>query len=290
MYGIFKLKTVTTLLLVTIIAISLAYLFSVHKSEITSAPIKEEAHVPIIMYHSVLKDPARTGEYVITPDMLRSDFEYLKKHGYTAVSASELISYVHDGTPLPEKPVMITFDDGFLNNIEYALPLLREYSMCAVISVVGAYCDVYTNEPDRNLYYSYMTWDDVRDAEELLEIEIASHSYDMHSQYPRRGASQMDGEDDSRYKAVFRADVESMKSALLKNSGIDCRIYTYPLGAVSEGSRDILRGAGVLMSLSCYEHINTLKMGEHDCLYELGRFNRSGLVSTDEFMAKAKIE
>ena len=56
----------------------------------------------------------------------------------------DLIRYVDQGTPLPEKPVMLTFDDGHYNYISYLLPLLEEYDMKAVVSVVGEFADTYT--------------------------------------------------------------------------------------------------------------------------------------------------
>ena len=94
--------------------------------------------VPIIMYHSVLKDPSKSNDYVISPIDVEKDFIYLKDNNYTTVFISDLINYVYDDIPLPKNPVVITFDDGQLNNLEYVLPLLKKYDMKANFSVVGA--------------------------------------------------------------------------------------------------------------------------------------------------------
>ena len=93
------------------------------------------------MYHSILKDASRTGKYVITPSRVEEDLIYLQENGYETVVVADLIAYVTDGTPLPEKPVMITLDDGYLNNLTYMLPLLEQYDMRAVISVIGLYSE-----------------------------------------------------------------------------------------------------------------------------------------------------
>lgn len=289
MYGIIKIKTLIIALALTVLIIIAALALLPAQTKSASAETNSFVNVPIIMYHSILKDTSQTGDYVITPDMLRSDFEYLKTHGYTSVSMSELISYVYKGSALPEKPVVITFDDGFLNNVSYAVPLLEEYSMKGLISVVGSYCDVYTQQPDRNLYYSYATWDDVKELSENNFIEIGNHSYNMHSQYPRKGASKMDGESTDVYMNIFSKDTQKMQNLLLEKSGIDCIVYTYPFGAVSEESQSIIEAEGFLASLACYESINKVSIGDKACLYKMGRYNRSGKYSTEDFMKKAGI-
>ncbi len=91
----------------------------------------------VIMYHSVLKDTARSGKYIVTPDNLENDIKYLAEHGYTSVLPSDIISYVYENKPLPEKPYLITLDDGSYNNLTYVLPILERNNAYALISVVG---------------------------------------------------------------------------------------------------------------------------------------------------------
>ena len=70
---------------------------------------KEEAvFVPIIMYHSVKKNPGSAGDYAVSPDTVESDLKYLKENGYTSIFVEDLVNYVHYNKPLPEKPVVIT--------------------------------------------------------------------------------------------------------------------------------------------------------------------------------------
>ena len=72
--------------------------------------------LPVLMYHGVNSRENRAGDYVITPEALRQDLVWLKKNGYHTVVIQDLLDYVDHGTPLPEKPVMLTFDDGYYNN------------------------------------------------------------------------------------------------------------------------------------------------------------------------------
>ena len=115
---------------------------------------QDAADLPIIMYHHILKDSSRWGRYVIGPSVLEQDLAYLKEQGYETVTTEDVIAYVYQGTPLPEKPVMITFDDGYYSNYIYAYPLLKQYDMQGVLSIIGRYTDVYSETGEENANYS----------------------------------------------------------------------------------------------------------------------------------------
>ena len=78
---------------------------------------EERVTLPIIMYHSILKDDARQGKYVVSPEVLARDLDALEARGCETVTVRDLIAYTRDGAPLPAKPVMLTFDDGYYNNL-----------------------------------------------------------------------------------------------------------------------------------------------------------------------------
>ena len=144
----------------------LCYTYQTKKGEEfpTNAKVEEGIKLPIIMYHSILKDQSRSGKYVITPDMLKQDLEYISSKGYTTITMTDLIRYVYDDAPLPEKPIIITFDDGDYNNYGYAVPILKELNMKAVFSIVGEYTNRYSETGETNLNYSYMRWEDIKNA------------------------------------------------------------------------------------------------------------------------------
>ncbi|MDE6372787.1 MAG: hypothetical protein K2L61_04515 [Clostridia bacterium] len=81
----------------------------------------------ILMYHNTLAKGKKQSVYCINQDNLRKDFEYLKNNGFNVISCNSLIEYVDNGVALPDKAVILTFDDGYLNNITYALPLREEF-------------------------------------------------------------------------------------------------------------------------------------------------------------------
>ena len=79
----------------------------------------------ILMYHDLTNDPGRTNSMTITVDRFRLDMEFLKEFGFTPLLPAELVAITQSKQPLPEKPIMITFDDGYHSNYEYAYPILQ---------------------------------------------------------------------------------------------------------------------------------------------------------------------
>lgn len=241
--------------------------------------------LPIIMYHSILKDPARSGKYILTPTEFENDLQYLQKNGYTTIFMSDLISYVYEDTPLPTKPIIITFDDGHYNNLGYAVPLLKKYNMKAVISIVGSYTDTYTKTNEANLNYSYLRWKDVVSLMESNIIEFQNHTYDMHSNTKdRNGCSKKYGESVSIYQQKLSEDIQKLQKEFFENTNYTPNTFTYPFGAVSKPSLDVIKSLGFKASLSCSSGINQITK-DPNCLYLLKRNNRPSFTSLHKILS-----
>lgn len=247
---------------------------------------KKGIKVPIIMYHSVLQDESKLGEYVISPIELESDMLYLKEHGYTPILCQDLISYVYSDEELPEKPVILSFDDGCYNNVHYVIPLLSKYNMKAVFAVVGTFCDKATEENNPNPNYSYMSWQDCKDAYISGRVEIACHSDNFHTTGERRGSKKMDNESYDEYRAVFMSDTLNFLDKIKTNSEIIPNTYVYPYGLISDESLQLVKACGFKVSFGVEEKQNYITKDE-ECLYGLNRYNRPSGISTEEFMKKA---
>ncbi len=245
--------------------------------------------LPVIMYHSVLKDPARAGSYVVSPEMLESDLSFLKQHGYTSILPSELYAALTKGEPLPQKLIMITFDDGFLNNLTYGLPLLEKYDMKAVVSVVGSYSECFSLCPDPNPAYAHLSWDDMIELTATGRVEIGNHSYDMHKRDRRRGTKRMIGEEEAEYYRSLVCDIGATQSLLEENCGILPTTFAYPYGSISDESIPILQEMGFNILLTCTEKVNSVIYQPGEPLI-LGRFNRPSGITTQRFMKKLGIQ
>lgn len=248
-----------------------------------SENIRTEAPLPAIMYHSILKDPSRTGEYVVTPQSFENDLKYLSEKGYTAVSPEEIAAFADGKGTLPEKSVLITFDDGHLNNITYALPLLEKYGMKAVVNPTGAFTVQAEKENDPNPAYAYMTRSDAAALSEGAVFSVGCHTYNMHSMNGRRGASRNSGESEEEYIRIFADDTDKW----LDIFGGGHLVYAYPYGIMSQEGFGVLRDRGFRIILTCREtgNIITSDGSMKDELVIIDRYNRSGLVQTDEFMS-----
>ncbi len=278
-----KIKIIN-LIILAVILLTVTSTVAIGVYTLKSVEAKEGIRLPIIMYHSVLNDKKQIGKYVISPMSLEEDFKYLKEKGYETVFVSQVIEYVYNGSELPDKPIIITFDDGYLNNYTYAYELLKKYNMKATISIVGAFSERYSLYPDANANYANLTWDDIKTLSDSGYIEIANHTYNMHSIGQRRGCSIKKGEKTEDYQKILKKDLNITQDLLEKNAGIKPNVFTYPFGSICNESVDVIKDLGFLATLSCTERINYITK-DTECLYELGRYNRDGSVSTEKFMS-----
>ena len=263
---------------------SLLFLIAFRPQE-TSAPADASVSLPIIMYHGVFKDPARSGAYVVTPRLLEDDLIYLKNRGYSTITMTDLINYVYTGAPLPEKPVMITFDDGMYSTWFYGTPIFKKLGMRGVFSIVGSYTDEYTASGEVNLNYSYLRWEDLDLILKEGIFELQNHSYGFHSyDSKRRGSMIADGESLEDYTRLFTEDTMRLQNCFFDNLGYTPNTYTYPYGAITDVTGDLLREMGFSASLSCNVGINIITRSPQ-CLFELKRNNRPAHISTERFFS-----
>jgi len=96
--------------------------------------------VPILLYHHVVEgEPSNL--YTISSDTFREQIDYLHSNGYITIPISLLVKAITEGTNLPDRPVVITFDDGNLDVYENAFPILQQYGFTATFYLVLNYLD-----------------------------------------------------------------------------------------------------------------------------------------------------
>ncbi len=274
---------------VCLCAASVVAVTDCRRAAATVAAATQRAVVPIVMYHGLLEDKGRQNTYVIDPSLLESDLQEIQKRGYTTVGLQDLFAFVDEGTPLPEKAVMLTFDDGYYNNYRYAYPLLQKYGMKAVISPIARWSAFYSDTPaeqDRPLY-SHITFEQMRQMAASGLVEFGNHSYDLHhaGDGGRHGAKKLAGESKEQYQALLREDLERAQALFSERAGVTPLAFTYPFGAMSAEAVPVLRELGFRATFTCEERANVLSRSP-DSLYRLGRYLRSNTGESKSYFDK----
>lgn len=272
------------------IIVCVSFVFAV-SSENNAAKVSadtESVFLPIIMYHHITESESKAGKYTVLTDEFESDLEYIRTHGYNTVTVADLIAFTDGKADLPEKPIMITFDDGFESFYTLAYPLLKEYNMKAVVSVIGSVTEKYSQTEDHNINYSNLNWKQIKELHESGYVEIQNHSYDMHKSYgkSRKGISRLKSESQQEYAEILSADLSRLQTLITEICGFTPTAIAYPYGTYSKSTLDIVKECGFRCSLVCEERVNKITAGKSDSLYNLGRYNRESGITTEEYFKK----
>lgn len=242
--------------------------------------------LPIIMYHEIKY--RKLGKDAISPWEFESDLKYLKNNGYTAITIDDLLDYYDNGAPLPEKPVMLTFDDGYLSTRHFALPLLEQYDMKIVLSLIVKDTDDFSDTPDNNLDYAHLTWDQLNHMLDSGRVEVQNHAYKLHRITKNRyGCGLKKGESLSQYEAVVTEDLQKAQERITTMTGRTPAAFAYPYGRYNDALDAILRKLGFRATLSCRYGVNLLTRTEPDRLFGLKRLCRAHKEPVGRLLDKA---
>lgn len=181
--------------------------------------------IAVLCYHNIstieeINDYPNERVWTIDVENFEEQLKYLKKNNYKTLTMKEFIEWKDGKIELPFKSVLITFDDGFLSNYEYAFPLLKHYNMNATVFVVGTFLQNGKDKWTGNLN-DYMSENIIEKTnQEYTNIEFYSHSYNMHYQ----------GAIDNLSEQEIENDIEKFNTLVIENNDI----YCYPFGAYND--------------------------------------------------------
>ncbi len=139
----------------------------------TPVVLPDQAQVPILMYHYVSELPPNPDRYrldlTVLPENFQAQLQYLADAGYHTITLTDLYLHLTQGVPLPEKPIVLTFDDGYKDAYEVAFPLLLDYGFTGTFFVLAT--PTHFESPD------YMTWAQMKEMSDA-GMEIQSHGRD----------------------------------------------------------------------------------------------------------------
>jgi peptidoglycan/xylan/chitin deacetylase (PgdA/CDA1 family) len=187
--------------------------------------------IPILMYHAVSENPsAATLGLSVRPGMLAAQLAVLRAENFTPLTFTDLARAIQAGDALPERPVVLTFDDGYADFHREALPLLTQYAVPATVFVTTGWvadagADAAGNPLDRMLSWSQI------DEVDSAGIEVAAHSH-SHAQLDQLPAGPLERE------------LRTSKTLLEDRLGREVATLAYPYGYFSLRVRDAVRAAG----------------------------------------------
>jgi len=239
----------------------------------------QEQKIPVLMYHHLADNI--NNNTVISPNNFENQIRTLKAEGYHAISVQELHDYLNNQIKLPEKPVLVTFDDGYLSNYEKAYPILKKYDMHAEIFVIASRIvdvskqDAYPNE------IAKMNWDQLKEMQDYITIQ--SHTWDSHYKLPSKygklngaiyGPSYLNGQLESQlqYEERVRNDFIRSRKIIKEKLGYEPIAISYPYGKKSVATIKIAQEAGFKMGFVIQN--KSVKMGDE--LFSLSRITVNG--------------
>lgn len=250
-----------------------------------ASPLPQDAYtaqVPILMYHSISETGGVTGEE------FEEQIKALYDAGYQTVSFQDLRRYVEEGADLPEKPLVITFDDGYRSNYLLAYPVLKKYGFQATIFAIGVSVGKDTYKDTGEAMTPHFSLEEAAEMEASGLITVASHGYNLHEvegrdKAPiRSGALQREDETEKEYVAFLQDDCRRMRELL----GDSALLMAYPYGLSSELSEAVLCREGVWTTVTIQPKMNTIVRGVPQSLRKLGRFNVGKHASGEELLQK----
>ena len=250
--------------------------------------------VPVLMWHNLAEESS--GDMTISVDTFRAQIEALHEAGFKTVSLQQLYDYVHFGTELPEKPIVLTFDDGYFSNYEHALPILQEYDMQATIFAIGVSVGKDTYKDTDHAMTPHFGADEAREMVDSGLISVQSHTFDMHQWPPfedgnaqvRETLLPFDGEADADYEAAVEADFAESRELLESITGQPVNALAFPEGAYVTLTQDALRSAGAELTFTTVRAVNTVVKGLPQSLCAMPRFGMTE--STDMTALVAELE
>ena len=250
--------------------------------------------VPVLMWHNLAEESS--GDMTISVDTFRAQIEALHEAGFKTVSLQQLYDYVHFGTELPEKPIVLTFDDGYFSNYEYAFPILQEYDMQATIFAIGVSVGKDTYKDTDHAMTPHFGADEAREMVDSGLISVQSHTFDMHQWPPfedgnaqvRETLLPFDGEADADYEAAVEADFAESRELLESITGQPVNALAFPEGAYVTLTQDALRSAGAELTFTTVRAVNTVVKGLPQSLCAMPRFGMTE--STDMTALVAELE
>ena len=219
--------------------------------------------VPVLMYHYIDTPPANADatllDLAVTPDNFREQMQYLKDNGFHTITPDMLIAALTKGAPLPSKPIMLTFDDGYEDAYANAFPVLKQMGFTGTFFIVTGFIDHNTG--------GYLTWAQVN---QMIAggMSIGDHS---------RTHQNMAG----RTHEWLVSEIDKTRDEIKAQTGIRPTLFCYPYGSYDLNTVLEVHAAGFAAAFTTHgsTYLNSGRM------YTLPRVRVHGSTTAAKFAA-----
>jgi peptidoglycan/xylan/chitin deacetylase (PgdA/CDA1 family) len=190
----------------------------------------EPLSVPILMYHEIAQPPETTSRLAVSPEAWAAQLAYLHAEGYQTVTAADLSAAAAGRSPLPDRAVVLTFDDGYADFHSRALPLLDRYGFTATVFVTTGWVQDAGRLSAGRRPGRMLSWSQIAEAAHA-GIEVAAHSR-LHPQL------------DQLPPELLREELYASKVQLEDKLGSPVTGLAYPFGYSNARVRQVARDLG----------------------------------------------
>lgn len=217
---------------------------------------KEDYGIPVLCYHGI--EPNGNNDLLLEPKKFREQLKYLKDNGYTPITLSELYGYLKEDKAIPEKSVLITFDDGYKSFYANAFPILKEFNFLASVFMISDFVD-------NSLYLSKEQLKEIND----YGIEIASHT---------AGHEDLSKLTLENQESSMKKSKEALEAIL--NKPVD--FIAYPNGKINNNTKKAVEDSKYKMGFV----LSGVLADKKDNIYTLDRMYIGSSLSLQDFVKK----
>lgn len=244
--------------------------------------------LPVLMYHHIDQDVS--SDMTVSPARFEEQIAALTQDGWHSITIAQLIDFVDHGTPLPPKPVLITFDDGYASNLELAAPILERYGQHGIIFVIGINAGQthypHTGQPLTPARFA------LEDAVPYLEsgaLELQSHTFDLHQRASygisgREGVLPLPLEDEDTYRQILSQDTEKQQALFHTHLGTAITALAYPFGFSCPQSEQIFSTLGIRATFTTTPGTNMVYKNKPETLHLMSRYTITDRMAAEDIL------
>lgn len=229
------------------------------------------ANVAVLMYHKISNDPKETPDHTLTHlARFEEQMKYLKDNGYTTVDLYDLKAYMERRISLPEKSVVLTFDDGW-KSVLNAVPILKKYKFKATFFIVLEYID--------GSYPAFLTWPELAEIASHQDFDFGCHS-STHPWIPGNHLiSWLAGKTPNRSRKDVVDEIAGAKKVMEEKLQRPVVHYSWPSGWYNDELLAIARDSGYITTVTTDQGLNMPGMSP----MKIRRYPVYGQFSVEQF-------